>query len=120
MIRITDEAMLNGATPMFIMRVSVVGASFVCGVGKTIFEPLSSWAGSHAAKSSNGSPKLSEAKWAVSEAAIFLLATSCSTKLLFVVFAVALRVSASSWCSRPACTKARARPGSTVVERQRP
>ena len=35
-IMITDEAMLNGATPMFIIRVSVVGASFVCSVDNTM------------------------------------------------------------------------------------
>ncbi len=35
-IMITDEAMLNGATPMFIIRVSVVGASLVCSVESTM------------------------------------------------------------------------------------
>ncbi len=35
MIRITDDAMLNGATPMLSIRVSVVGASFVCSVDST-------------------------------------------------------------------------------------
>ena len=34
-IRITDEATLNGATPMFSRRVSVVGASLVCSVDST-------------------------------------------------------------------------------------
>ena len=34
-IRITREAMLNGATPMFSRRVSVVGASLVCSVEST-------------------------------------------------------------------------------------
>ena len=33
----TDEAMLNGATPMFISRVSVVGASLVCSVDITMW-----------------------------------------------------------------------------------
>ena len=35
MIRITDDATLNGATPMFSSRVSVVGASLVCSVDST-------------------------------------------------------------------------------------
>ncbi|MNZ82393.1 hypothetical protein D3C78_1010900 [compost metagenome] len=35
MIRITLEAMLNGAMPMLRMRVSVVGASLVCSVDST-------------------------------------------------------------------------------------
>ena len=36
MIRITDDAMLKGAMPMFIIRVSVVGASLVCSVDSTM------------------------------------------------------------------------------------
>ena len=36
-IRITDEAMLNGATPMFIRRVRVDGASLVCSVDSTMW-----------------------------------------------------------------------------------
>ncbi len=37
MIRFTDEAIANGATPMSTMRVSVFGASLVCSVDSTIW-----------------------------------------------------------------------------------
>ena len=36
-MRITLEAMLNGAMPMFMRRVSVVGASLVCSVESTMW-----------------------------------------------------------------------------------
>ena len=36
-MRITDEAMLNGAMPMFMRRVSVWGASLVCSVDSTMW-----------------------------------------------------------------------------------